>query len=305
MEIPMQDTTQDQLPRILVTGTSSGFGFLISQTLADAGYVVFAGMRELNGRNAGAAEALRTYAAERGLQIQPVDLDVTSDASVRACAEALAAAGGVDSVVQNAGVAAAGLIETFTAEAAHRLFDVNVFGPYRVLRALLPQMRERGGGRVVYISSTDGREVMPFLGIYNATKAALESLAEGWRYELNAIGIKTVIVQPGTFPTTSILSNLVQPDASERATGYGDFASAPDQLFAGIAEMIESGAAPDPQLVAVAVARAFEDDAPLRIPVDPSGFDGAARVNAVCDEVQSDLLERFGLSSLLDVQRVR
>ncbi len=289
--------------RVLVTGTSSGFGRLIALALASAGHVVFAGVRDAHGRNAAAFAELAAWRGANGETLTPVDLDVTSEASVSACATALDAAGGVDSVVQNAGVAAAGLVETFSTQAAQRLFDVNVFGPYRVLRALLPQMRRLGGGRVVYISSTDGREVMPFLGIYNATKAALESLAEGWRYELNAIGIQTVIVQPGTFPTTSILANLVKADAPERAADYGDFADAPNQLFAGIGAMVEAGQAPPPHLVADAVLAAFAPDAPVRMVVDPSGFDGTARINAVCDTVQADLLGRFGMTGLEAVSR--
>jgi len=289
--------------RILVTGTSSGFGRLIAQALANAGHVVFAGVRDARGRNARAFAELAAWRGPSGASLTPVEVDVTDEASVIACAEALEAAGGVDSVVQNAGVAAAGLVETFSTHAAQRLFDVNVFGPYRVLRALLPQMRRLGGGRVVYISSTDGREVMPFLGIYNATKAALESLAEGWRYELNAIGIQTVIVQPGTFPTTSILANLVQADAPDRAAAYGAFADAPNQLFAGIGAMVEAGQAPRLELVADAVLAAFAPEAPVRIVVDASGFDGAARINAVCDAVQSDLLGRFGMSGLEAVSR--
>ncbi|MFZ9889434.1 MAG: SDR family NAD(P)-dependent oxidoreductase, partial [Myxococcota bacterium] len=233
----------------------------------------------------------------------PVPLDVTDDASVDACLVRVAEQGGLDAVVHNAGVAAAGLVETFTADVAQRIFDVNVFGPLRVQRACLPLLRQSTSPRVVYLSSTDGREVMPFLGLYNASKAALESLAEGWSYELNALGIRSVIVQPGTFPTTSILRNLLPPDAPERAEFYGDLAAAPEALFAQISAMVESGRAPELALVVDAVVQALLPDAPPRIVVDPSGFDGTERINAVCSDVQRQLLERCALSHLSSVVR--
>jgi NAD(P)-dependent dehydrogenase (short-subunit alcohol dehydrogenase family) len=284
--------------RVLVTGASSGFGARIARALAAQGHTVFAALRDPDGRNAAAAAALRAEAAAGGWRLTTVALDVTSDASVDACAAGLDAAGGVDAVVQNAGVAAAGLMETFSAAAAERVFAVNVFGAHRVLRAVLPQMRRAGGGLVVWLSSTDGREVMPFLGVYDASKAAVEALAEAWRYELHALNVRTVVVQPGTFPTTSILANLVPADAPERAAAYGALADAPGQLFAGLDAMVREGRAPDPSQVADAVCAAFRGGSPPRVVVDPSGFDGAARINAVCDAVQADLLARLGLSAL-------
>lgn len=287
--------------RVLVTGASSGFGYLTSLRLAHEGYVVFAGMRALGDRNRAAAESLRASSAESRGVIEPVSLDVTDDASIASCLKQVASDGGLDAVVHNAGIAAAGLVETFSADVARQIFDVNVFGPLRVQRACLPLLRKSPRPRVVYLSSTDGREVMPFLGLYNASKAALESLAEGWSYELNALGIRSVIVQPGTFPTTSILKNLLPPDAPERADAYGQLAAAPGALFAGIATMVEEGRAPAPSMVVDAVVRALSADAPARIVVDPSGFDGTQRINAVCAEVQHDLLERCHVSHLREV----
>jgi PAS domain S-box-containing protein len=283
--------------RVLVSGTSSGFGRLIAGSLAEAGHVVFAGLRDPQGRDRAVADAFRALQPESGGSVTPITLDVTDDAVVAACASTLEAAGGVDSVVHNAGVAAAGLSETFSAEAAAKIFDVNVFGPHRLLRALLPQMRGRGG-RSVYVSSTLGREVTPFLGLYSASKAALEALAEGWRYELNALGIGTVVLQPGTFPTTSILANLVPPDDPQRALAYGDFAHAPGALFESIGALVQAGLAPDPQRVADAVVRAMEEKTPVRVVVDPSGFDGASRINTVSAQVQQELLDRMGLGHL-------
>ena len=282
----------------LVTGCSSGFGRAIALHLARKGATVVATMRDVASRNQEAAEQLRGVASKEDLSLQVLELDVTDAASIRRCAEQTEAHGGVDTLVLNAGVAAAGWMEAFSSEVLHRMFDVNVYGPHRVLRAFLPQLRARGDGVVVAISSTDGREVMPFLGIYNASKAALEGLMESWRYELGVLGIRTCIVQPGTFPTTSILNNLLPPDAPERVEAYGASADAPAQLFKGIEDMVAAGQAPDPSLVADAVWSALDAEAPTRLVVDPSGFDGAERINAVCAEVQGELLGRFGLQWL-------
>jgi NAD(P)-dependent dehydrogenase (short-subunit alcohol dehydrogenase family) len=210
--------------------------------------------------------------------------------------------GGIDVVIHNAGVAAAGLNETFSAGAMQRMFDVNVFGVQRVNRAVLPVMRGQGAGHVVYMGSVLGREVTPFLGLYAATKHALEAMAESYRYDLSLLGIDSTVVQPGTFPTTAILRNLVSADDPARAAGYGPVAAMPGAFFRGLQAMVESGAAPDPAAVAEAVLTVISAPAgqrAARFVVDPSGFDGAARVNATSDRVQSELLARFGLSALL------
>lgn len=283
---------------ILVTGASSGFGRLIALELARRGHRVFAGVREPEGRNADAAASLR--AASPDVTVLP--LDVTSDASAAgAVAAVMEAAGALDGVVSNAGVACAGLVETFTPAEAQRVFDVNVFGALRMARAALPAMRARRRGLLVYVSSTLGREVLPFLGLYTASKFALEGLAESLRYEVGPLGIETTLLQPGTFPTTSMLRNLVAPGDAARAEGYGPVATLPAGLFAGIEAMVREGRAPDPQRVADAVANVVEAPAgtrPARVVVDPQGGGGAARLNAASAEVQQQLLAHLGLGWL-------
>jgi NAD(P)-dependent dehydrogenase (short-subunit alcohol dehydrogenase family) len=294
---------------VLVTGSSTGFGRLIALELAREGHRVFATMREPEGRNAPAAESLRAAARAEGRAVEVVALDVTRDDSVSAAVDTiLSRAGALDVLVNNAGVACAGLVETFTPAAAQRVFDVNVYGPLRMARAVLPGMRRRGSGLVVYISSTLGREVTPFLGVYAASKFALEALAESLRYETAPLGVDSVIVQPGTFPTTAILGNLVAPDDAARAEGYGPVAQLPAGLFAGLGELARSGRAPDPQRVADAVAavvRAPVGSRPARVVVDPNGSGGAARLNALSGEVQSSILAGFGLEALGAVRPAR
>jgi NAD(P)-dependent dehydrogenase (short-subunit alcohol dehydrogenase family) len=283
---------------ILVTGASSGFGRLITLELARRGHQVFAGVREPEGRNADAARSLRAASAN----VRVVALDVTREEDAAGAVESvLGATGSLDVLVNNAGVACAGLIETFTSAEAQRLFDVNVFGVLRMVRAALPSMRARGRGLLVHVSSTLGREVLPFLGLYTASKFALEGLAESLRYEVAPLGIETTILQPGTFPTTSILQHLVAPGDATRAEGYGPVAPLPAGLFAGIEAMVRDGHAPDPQRVADAVADAVDAPAgkrPPRVVIDPNGGGGAARLNAASAEVQEQLLAHLGLAWL-------
>ncbi len=293
---------------ILVTGTSSGFGRLISLTLCRAGYRVFAGMRDVAGRNAPAAAALRAEAREGAHDLEVIDLDVTRDDSVAAAVDAVLARGSLDALVNNAGVAAAGLVETFSPEQAQRLYDVNVCGPLRMARAALPSMRARGSGLMVYLSSTYGREIGPFLGPYVATKFALEALAESLRYETSPLGVDTVIVQPGTFPTTGILRNLIAPAEPERAAGYGFVSEMPGKVFAGLDALVRSGRAPDPQLVADAVLSAVKAPhgaRPARVVVDPQGLGGAAELNALSERVQQRLLMQYGAGALLGARHER
>src|SRR5260221_14398849 len=128
---------------VLVTGSTSGFGRLMVETLARQGYVVFAGMRDVAGKNAPAAEALRQAAERERLVLHIVDLDVTDDASVEQAVEAiLGTTGRLDVVVNNAGVAYSGPLEAFTLEQVRQQFETNVFSVLRVNRAVHPQDAE-------------------------------------------------------------------------------------------------------------------------------------------------------------------
>src|SRR5690606_9965284 len=139
---PMSATTTSS-DVVLVTGTSGGFGSLIAKTLAGAGLRVFAGMRDIDDRNRLAAATLREWARDEGHRLEVIALDVTSDSSVSAGIDAIvSAAGRIDIVVNNAGVAALGPLEAFSVEQVRDIFDTNALGPLRVDKAVLPGMRE-------------------------------------------------------------------------------------------------------------------------------------------------------------------
>src|SRR5713101_7705082 len=249
---------------ILVTGSTSGFGRLTVETLARQGYTVFAGMRAVAGKNAPAAEELRALAEREQLALHIIEIDITDDASVeQAIASLVGITGRLDVVVNNAGVSYSGPLEAFTLQQVQQQFDTNVFGVLRVNRAALPHMRRQGSGLLLQIGSIAGRLGMPFLGLYGATKFALEGLTESYRSELAPFGIDAAILEPGTFPTTISANRQVAADA-ERFVLYQ---AAMNAFTAPFYAENRSATPPDPQEVADAIAQVIAQPAgkrPLR-----------------------------------------
>ena len=289
---------------ILVTGASSGLGRLTAETLARRGHRVFATMRNIAGTNAVAAAELRGAAEQESLALEVVELDVTSEVSVaEAVSVIIDRAGSIDVVVNNAGVMAVGLDEGFTIDQMQDLFDVNVFGAQRVIRAVLPHMRSRGEGLLVAVSSSMAQITFPFAGMYTATKRALEGLVESYRYQLVPFGIDSVIIEPGGYPT-SLYERLVYPGDAERVDGYGALADMPGQIFGGFAEQLQGPDGPDPQEVADAVAALIEapiGERPLRTVVDRYTADGVNALLKTSEGVQEQTFAHFGMSDLLSV----
>src|SRR6266436_1634864 len=243
---------------MLVTGSTSGFGRLMVETLARQGYTVFAGMRAVAGKNAPAAEELRALAEREHLALHIIDIDITDDASVERAIESLVGiTGRLDVVVNNAGIAYSGPLEAFTLKQVQQQFDTNVFGMLRVNRAALPHMRRQGSGLLLQIGSIGGRMALPFLGLYGATKFALEGLTESYRYELAPFGIDAAIIEPGTYPTPIDAKHQIAAD-TERAALYQTALEAFTTPF--YAEN-RSATPPDPQEVADAVARVIAQPA--------------------------------------------
>jgi NAD(P)-dependent dehydrogenase (short-subunit alcohol dehydrogenase family) len=284
------------MSNILVTGTSTGFGFLTVKTLLNAGHVVFATMRDSTGRNADKVAALKDAAASASGTLHLLDLDVTKDASVnRAVADAIATAGHLDVVVNNAGVGTVGQLEGFTAEQFQQVFDINVFGVQRVMRAVLPHMRGRKQGLVITIGSGLGRFILPFFSPYSATKFAVESLIDGYAMELAPFGVEVALIQPGAFPT-DFTAKAMGPEP-ERVATYGEFADLPQRMYAGFGEMMAGPHAPNPQMVADKVAELVAMPAgarPLRSTVDPMTGQITEGVNVASALAQQQLKTAFG-----------
>ena len=155
---------------VLVTGAGTGIGKLSAQSLAEAGHVVYASMRDIAGRNSGRAAEMRSYAAAKGLQLHPLELDVLSQESADAAAATIVREQGhIDVVMQNAGHLVVGPTEAFTPEEIVRVFDTNVLGAQRVNRAVLPYLRKQESGLMLWISSTTTKGGFPpFMGPYGA-----------------------------------------------------------------------------------------------------------------------------------------
>lgn len=180
------------MPVALVTGCSSGIGRAVALQLAAAGVTTVATARRV--------ETLTELAAA-GCIVRP--LDVTDDASRRACVrDSLAAHGQVDILVNNAGYAELGPLEQVPLDAVRRQLETNVVGPAALAQLLLPGMRERGSGRIVNVSSMGGEITFPGGGVYHASKYALEAMSDALRMEARPFGIQVVVVQPGPVATS-------------------------------------------------------------------------------------------------------
>jgi len=277
---------------VLITGTSSGFGRLIAETLARKNFQVFATMRDLSGRNAAAAREIAELAKRESLSLQPLELDVTEDASVeRAVSKVTMKCGHIDVLVNNAGYGIMDLAESVTMAQAQRQFDTNFFGVLRMNRAVLPVMRRQGSELLLHVTSGAGRLAIPGMGLYCASKFAMEALAETYRYELAALGIDSVIIEPGAY-ATPIMQKLERGEDPGRKAGYREMAQVPERLQAKIASSRSN-----PQEIADAVLQIIETPAgqrQLRYRLGPGG-PGVARINALTDEVQAQMLEAFGI----------
>ena len=284
---------------ILVTGASSGFGNLIVTDLVKAGHRVAGTVRDPEGRNADVAASLRA------LGVVVVDLDVTDDASVEAgVAAAQKALGGVDVLVNNAGAGAHGLQENFSGEDFRRIFDINVFGVQRMIRAVLPQMRTRGSGLILNVTSLLGRVTIPFLGPYNAAKWAVEALSENYRWELSQLGIDVAVIEPGGFPT-NFFGNLITPASRDRDAGYGELAGAPEAMLEEMGKSLADNPLQVPQIVSDAVVKVISTapgDRPFRTEVDRSGMaDPVVPYNAQAAQVTEALFTAYGMDNLLQL----
>ena len=196
----------------VVTGTSTGIGFATTLHLAQHGYRVFAGMRNL-------AKAQPLLTAAAGLPVEVVALDVTSGASIHDAFRAVAAAGPVDVLVNNAGIGGATPLE-LTPEDEHRtIFETNYFGAVRCIQAVLPAMRERKSGAIVNVTSVSGLIAMPNQVAYSASKWALECAGEALAHEVWRFGVRVVNVEPGVV-NTSIFENSAPATRYDKSSPY-------------------------------------------------------------------------------------
>ena len=241
---------------ILITGATAGIGRATALYLAHKGHHVIATGRKV-------AELVKLRAEAGALRLDTVALDVTSQGSIAAAVaevDRLTGDHGVDVLVNNAGYGALGPSSEITDAEMRRQYETNVFGLMNVTRAFLPKMRERKAGRIVNVSSVGGRITLPFFGVYNSTKYAVESLSDALRYELRAWNIDVTLIEPGVIRTNfeaTAINNLDQFSQS----AYAPAMAKVDELSKKFDRF-----ASDPIVIAKAIARAVRARrAPARI----------------------------------------
>jgi NAD(P)-dependent dehydrogenase (short-subunit alcohol dehydrogenase family) len=287
---------------ILVTGSSSGLGRRISETLGRHGYTVFAAMRNTQDGNATAASSLAGWARQASADVRILDMDVTDDGSVqRAVEQIVESTGRIDVVINNAGVMVVGLSEACTLDQMRHMYEVNLFGALRVTQAALPHMRRQHSGLLMYLSSSGASLVYPFMGMYGSSKAALEAMAETLHYEVYRFGIDTTIIQAGTYATK--LATNVQVTANRQVwDSYGTVGQIAQAFAEGFPVALSPEHAEDPQSLADMVAQVIQLPAgqrPLRQTVGPH-TEGVQALNQATTAIQQHVLPALGLGVLLD-----
>lgn len=244
------------MTNILITGCSSGFGYLAALDLARRGERVFATMR-----NIVRGQALARIAESEHLPLSIHTLDVTDPASVqRGVAEVLELGGKIDVLINNAGYAQRGPIETLSDGEVQRQFDTNVTGLIRMVRAVVPHMRERNVGTIINLSSLSGLVGAPYEGAYSATKHAVEAISQALRFELAATAIRVLLIEPGAFETGFVSNAPVAAGFNAEHPLWDEY-----QRFWIAAAQLTGGVRADPQAVADAIRHAVVDpEAPFR-----------------------------------------
>jgi short-subunit dehydrogenase len=284
------------MKKVIITGSSNGFGLKAAKDFADKGYHVFATMRNPKGKNAGAKSDLENHSTK----IKVVDMDVTNDNSVKeAMSTILTEAGNIDILINNAGIMYLGITEAFSVEQAKFQMETNYFGAIRVMQAVLPSMRKAGSGLIINTSSLVGRISPPFFGTYTATKHALEGYSQALRYEVSPFGVDIVLVEPGPFGTGLLASGQV-PARTEVLETYGQLAGVPSAMGENFAKMLQSEGAPNPQWVVDAYLKLAElpfGKRPTRTVVGITW--GTDEINNLTQPIQDRILKEMQLESVL------
>lgn len=200
----------------LVTGSNSGIGRAAALALAAAGWRVYAAMRDT-----GKAAKLLERAREAGTPVEPVALDVTSADSVRRAVDRIRAeAGGIDLLLNNAGIGWNATTEDIDVEAAKVVFETNYWGAVRCIQSVLPGMREKASGTIVNVSSIAGRIAALAQTVYSSSKWALECLSENLAQEVAPFGIRVVVIEPGVTRTAILPKNVGHPEPTAYRTAY-------------------------------------------------------------------------------------
>ncbi|MFJ7075003.1 oxidoreductase [Streptomyces sp. NPDC098781] len=257
----------------LITGASSGFGRAIADAALAAGDVVVGAVRR--------PEALEDLVAAHPDQVEALRLDVTETGAAEAAVrDVIARHGRIDVLVNNAGRTHVGAFEETTDDELRELFEVHVFGPAALTRAVLPHMRERRSGAIVQMSSMGGQMSFAGFSAYSGTKFALEGLSEGLADEVAEFGVKVLIVEPGSFRTS-----LFETGRRGSSTDSGLYPKV--SRTRGVVSGGDGTQPGDPAKAAALILAALESErTPLRLPL---GDDGIDAVLGHLDQVRADI----------------
>jgi NAD(P)-dependent dehydrogenase (short-subunit alcohol dehydrogenase family) len=259
------------MPSVLITGTSTGIGLASALEFARRGFETIATMRNL-----AKADALRKGAEAEGLQIEIRALDVTAPDSVAGCLEDVLGRGDLDVLVNNAGVAGATPFELVEERLHRAMFEANYFGVMRLTQAVLPQMRERGSGTIINISSVAGRIAIPNQVPYSASKWALEAASEALAHEVARFGVRVRIIEPGVI-LTQIFENAEEHTVFDKHSPYRDLMRRNGKFYAAGFALKQM-----PELVAKVVCDSAESDSDqlrYRVGIDAENWiDGRQRI---------------------------
>jgi NAD(P)-dependent dehydrogenase (short-subunit alcohol dehydrogenase family) len=237
----------------VVTGSSSGIGFETSLTLARSGFLTYATMRNL-----GKGATIKSVAAEEGLPIHVVQLNVTEERSINDAIHSIkSGVGKIDVLVNNAGYGLNGAFEDLAMEEIKAQYETNLFGVIRVTQAVLPIMRKQKSGIIVNISSGAGRFGYPGGSAYVSTKFAIEGLSESMAYELEPFGIRVVLVEPGVIKTNFVNSIVAAKKSQDPNSPYAQFMQ---NVATSFQHMLEGGSSSD--VVAKVVLEAVTSENP-------------------------------------------
>jgi NAD(P)-dependent dehydrogenase (short-subunit alcohol dehydrogenase family) len=289
---------------ILITGASSGFGRLTAEALARAGHVVYASMRATTGRNAAVVQQMASFAAVHAADLRAIELDVQSQDSIdTAVDDIIAAHGRIDVLIHNAGHMTFGPAEAFSPEQFAQLYDVNVVSTQRLNRAVLPHMRSRREGLLVWVSSSSSAGgTPPYLAPYFAAKAAMDALAVQYARELARWGIESSIIVPGAFTSgTNHFAHAGSPADEAVLAQYeqGPYAGLGEQIQQAFAALVpaDADAGQVAQAIVAVLAQPF-GRRPFRVHIDPAQ-DGADVGFGVLDRLRAEMLHRVGMADLL------
>lgn len=254
---------------VLITGTSTGFGKLTAITLAKAGHIVVAGMRNTTTKNSAVASELAALP-----NVDVVELDVTNDESVKLAVEqTLTKHGRIDVLVNNAAVSGFGLVEAYSLDQIRNMLEVNLYGVLRTYQAVLPSMRKEKNGLIINLTSGASGFSLPFMVPYLLSKFGVEAISEGIQDELKPFSIENVTIQPGVYPTEMNNGSKVGIHADKPAilTEYGEeattlFNTMGNALFGKMADFDMN-----PQVIADGILALIDMEKgtrPLRFPLD-------------------------------------